>query len=228
MAESTIPACIGLILDGNRRWARERGIPTLEGHRRGLDKIQDIARWAKKAGIGTVIVYAFSTENWNRTPEEVAYLMNLFEHMLAEGLKNVKKEGGRIRFIGQRERFSERLQKEMTRVEEETKNTSGHMLVVALSYGGRPEILAAVNRLLAEKRERVSEDEFRETMWSAGIPDPDLIIRTGKEKRLSNFLTWQSAYSELFFTDTYLPDFSEEEFNAILIEYASRERRRGK
>jgi len=228
MTDASVPQCIGLILDGNRRWAREHGLPTLEGHRRGLDKIKDIARWAKKAGVGTVIVYAFSTENWNRSPEEVAYLMKLFAEMLSGELDDVKKDGGKIRFIGQRERFEKRLQEEMNRVEAETQEATGGTLVVALSYGGRAEILAAVNKLLKTGTVEIDEDGFRKTLWSADIPDPDLIVRTGKEKRLSNFLTWQSAYSELFFTDTYLPDFSEEEFNAILIEYATRERRHGK
>ncbi len=221
------PHAIGIIMDGNRRWAKERGLPTLEGHRKGSEKIRDVCRWAYGAGVKEVILYAFSTENWNRSPEEVSYLLDLFEEALPPLLKDIRKEGGRIRFIGERERFPEKLQGTMRALEEESADGTRGTLAIALSYGGRSEILAAVNALLARRARVADEASLKEAMWSAGLRDPDLIIRTGGEQRLSNFLTWQSAYSELFFTETKWPDFSKEEFDVILEAYGARERRHG-
>lgn len=222
------PRAIGIIMDGNRRWAKGRGLPTLEGHRKGLEKVRAATRWAFDAGVEEVTIYAFSTENWNRSKEEVEYLMKLFEDAFTNQFAEIIKEGGRIRFIGQRERMSEKLQTLMQDAEEQSEDNDKGTLVIALSYGGQAEILSAANALLAEGKEQITETELRSRMWSAGLLDPDLIIRTGGEKRLSNFLTWQSAYSELFFTDTMWPDFSEQEFMAILVEFSSRERRHGK
>ena len=228
MDEKNIPSALGFILDGNRRWARENNLPQLEGHRRGLNKVKDILFWSKARGIKEVTLYAFSTENWGRSAEEIAYLMELFEELCDVLARDIKKENARMRFIGQRERFSKTLQDKMNQAEALTAEGTEATLVVALSYGGRAEILDAVNRLLIAGREQISEAELRSSMWSAGLLDPDLIIRTGGEKRLSNFLTWQSVYSELFFTDTKLPDFSESEFDSILKEYSERQRRHGK
>lgn len=228
MTDASIPHSIGFILDGNRRWAREHGLPTLEGHRRGSEKVKDILRWSHDAGVKEVIVYAFSTENWNRSPEEVAYLMELFETTIDELAEQVRTEKGKIRFIGERDRFSDSMQKKMKEAEEKTAEGTNGMLGVALSYGGRAEILSAVNSVLEQGFETVTEEDLRGAMWSSGFSDPDLIIRTGGEQRLSNFLTWQSVYSELFFTDTKLPAFTKEEFDAILKEYSERERRHGK
>lgn len=225
---NNVPASIGFILDGNRRWAKEQGLQTLEGHRRGGEKVKEIVKWAHDAGIKEIIVYAFSTENWNRSQEEVAYLLELFESTIDELTEQVRQAKGTIRFIGQRERFSKTLQDKMTTGETKTAGGSEGTLVIAVSYGGRAEILSAVNTVLANGFEMVDEEQLREAMWSKGLRDPDLIIRTGGEKRLSNFLTWQSVYSELFFTDTKLPDFSKEEFLSILKEYAERERRVGR
>lgn len=222
------PRAIGIIMDGNRRWAKERGLPTLEGHRQGLEKVRHATRWAFDAGIKEVTIYAFSTENWNRSKEEVAYLMELFEYAFKHHFTELVNEGGRIRFIGQRERMSETVQTLMRDIEEASKDNDMGTLIIALSYGGQAEILSAANALLAEGKEQITEAELRSRMWSAGLLDPDLIVRTGGEKRLSNFLTWQSAYSELFFIDTKWPDFSEEEFAAILTDFSSRERRHGK
>ena len=222
------PQAIGIIMDGNRRWAKERSLPTLEGHRQGLEKVKAATRWAFDAGVAEVTIYAFSTENWNRSKEEVEYLMELFEDAFKHQFIEVMKEGGRLRFISQRERMSEKLQVLMRNAEEESKNNENGTLIIALSYGGQAEILSAANALLAEGKEQITETDLRNRMWSAGLLDPDLIIRTGGEKRLSNFLTWQSTYSELFFTDTMWPSFSEEEFTAILADFSSRERRHGK
>ena len=227
MTNITVPSSIGFILDGNRRWARENNLPQLEGHRRGMEKVKEISSWANDAGIKEVIVYAFSTENWNRDPGEVDYLMKLFEEFCDRWARDIKKRNGRIRFIGQRERFSDSLQKSMNLAEENTKEGTKLTLVVALSYGGRAEIVAAANKLLASGVTDVTEDTFAEALWSNGLAHPDIIIRTGGEKRLSNFLPWQSTYSELFFTDTLWPDFSEAEFSQILVDYAARKRNFG-
>lgn len=226
---SKIPQCIGIIIDGNRRWARGRGLPTLTGHKAGYEKVREVVRWSAAAGIKYVIVYAFSTENWNRSPEEVNYLMELLQTALLSEVENFNKEGVCLRFIGQRSRLEIGIQDKMRQAEETTKNNSAITLVLALSYGGRPEIMEAVNKIIQSgTKEAISEDSFAQHLWTADIPDPDLIIRTGGEMRLSNFLTWQSVYSELFFIKTYWPDFSEAEFKQILDEYAARERRFGK
>lgn len=215
-------------MDGNRRWAKERDLPTLEGHKAGAEKIFEIVRWANEAHIEEVILYAFSTENWNRAEEEVGYLMRLAEKLFTEQLSKFKESGVKLRFIGDLSRASERIQSVMKNAEEETKEGTKGTLVFAFSYGGRPEILAAVNKLLKEGKESVDEDGFSNALWSTGLLDPDLILRTGGERRLSNFLPWQSVYSELFFTDTKWPDLSKEEFDAVLAEFAERERRHGK
>jgi undecaprenyl diphosphate synthase len=228
MTDSKIPACMGFILDGNRRWAREHNLPTLEGHRRGFERSRNIITWARKAGVAHVVFYAFSTENWNRAPEEVAYLMDLFEEACDAWMEEAKKGNGRIRFIGQIDRFRPSLQERIRRVEEATKDGAGGTLWVALSYGGRPEILSAVEALLKEGASSVTEESLRAHMWSAEMPDPDIIVRTGGEHRLSNFLTWASVYSELFFIEEYLPAFTKERFDSILKEYADRERRHGR
>lgn len=225
---TNIPRAVGIIMDGNRRWAKERGLPSLEGHRAGLTKVRDVVSWAHAAGVEEVTLYAFSTENWNRAPEEVAYLMELFELGFKEYFDELVQEGGRIRFVGERGRLPKKLQALMDEAEERSKDGKKGTLVIALSYGGRAEILAGVNRLLAEGKASATEEEFKDALWSAGLHDPDLIIRTGGDQRLSNFLTWQSAYSELHFTDTKWPDLGKEELDKILADFGSRERRHGK
>ncbi len=236
---NSIPACLGLIMDGNRRWAKGRGLPTFEGHARGYEKLTDLLSWAKEAGVKHVAVYAFSTENWRRTNEEVGYLMRLFRAVLFKETERLKKENGRVKFIGQKERFDKDIREGMEKMEKETENGE-YTLYVCISYGGRAEILAAIQKLAQEKTPEeiaaLTEEDFGERLWTAGddrngeigMPEPDIVVRTGGEKRLSNFLTWQSVYSELFFTDTLWPEFSKEEFAGILEEYAGRERRRGK
>lgn len=228
MATNTTPACVGIIMDGNRRWAKEKGLPALEGHRRGYEKTRDVLTWASEAGVKFLVLYAFSTENWKRTTEEVGYLMDLFTRLLKHEVEWIEKEGYRIRCIGQRERFSPELRKLMDEAEKRTAKNTGTTLVLALSYGGRAEILEGVRKVAREGKADVTEAEFFSLLWSKDIPDPDIIIRPGGEKRLSGFLTWQSVYSELFFTDTKWPDFSLEEFQAMLAEFGARERRRGR
>lgn len=219
-------ACVGIIMDGNRRWAKAKGLPSLEGHRAGAEKFKDVVRLVRSNDIKHFVVYGFSTENWNREPSEVAYLMDLFREALQKEMSELGKENVRVRFIGQRERFSDDLQQAMNTVEKETAQNDAITLWICFSYGGRAEIVAAAQA--AAKSGEITEESLRAHMWSAEMPDPDIIIRTGGEKRLSGFLMWQSIYSELFFTDTLWPDFTKEEFDAILAEFATRERRNGK
>ncbi len=225
---SEIPQCVGFIMDGNRRWARSHGLETLLGHQKGYEALKRIIDAVYEADIPHMVCYAFSTENWNRKPDEVAYLMDLFKRAVGELAHTHKAEGKRvnIRFIGERERFDPGLQADMLRVENEAYSDPVLTVWLALSYGGRAEIVDAVNRVL-ENGEWVTEESFRTFLWTDGMPDPDLIIRTSGEERLSNFLLWQSAYSELFFTKTYWPDFGETEFQSILDEYGKRQRRNG-
>lgn len=214
-------------MDGNRRWAKERGLPKLEGHRVGLLKtLRNTVRFVRDRGIRHLVVYMFSTENWNREPAEVSYLMDLFRESIQKEMRELGEDDVRVRFVGQWERFSLDLQELMDKTEKETAKNGGITLWVCLSYGGRAEIAAAANA--AARSDVITEDILSKNMWTVGMPDPDIIIRTGGEKRLSNFLPWQSVYSELFFTDTLWPDFNKEEFDAILAEFALRERRRGK
>jgi len=225
---SDSPRAIGVIMDGNRRWAKERGLPTFEGHKAGAQKIFELAQWAYEAGIKEVTLYAFSTENWNRAGEEVEYLMTLAEQLFSKELSRFKESGVCLRFIGDRFRASARIQEVMRDAEESTKEGAKGTLIFAFSYGGRPEIIAAVNQLLQEGKEEIDEEGFKNALWSTGLIDPDLILRTGGERRLSNFLTWQTVYSELFFTDTKWPDLEKSEFDTVLREYQERDRRHGK
>ena len=220
-------SCVGIIMDGNRRWAKAKGLSKLEGHRVGLlETLRNAVRFVRARNIKHLVVYMFSTENWNREPAEVSYLMDLFRESVQKEMRELGTEGVRIRFAGQRERFSASLQQAMNDTEEETLQNDAITLWCCLSYGGRAEIVAG-SRAAAESGE-ITEDSLARHLWTADMPDPDIIIRTGGEKRLSGFLTWQSVYSELFFSDTLWPDFEKEEFDAILEEFAQRERRRGK
>lgn len=227
MNETSRATCVGIILDGNRRWAKARGLSKLEGHHAGMEKLTDTVRFVRESGVRHLIVYAFSTENWNRKEEEVAYLMDLFRESMQKQMRTLGKEGVRVRFVGQRDRFSADLQKAMSDTEEETSQNDALTLWVCLSYGGRAEIAAAA-RAAAGAGEEITEESLARHLWTAGMPDPDIIIRTGGEQRLSGFLTWQSVYSELFFVDAFWPDFDEKTFDAVLAEFATRERRRGK
>jgi undecaprenyl diphosphate synthase len=221
------PTSIGFIMDGNRRWAKERGLSALDGHRAGYEATKLIARALVKRGVPHGVFYVFSTENWRRSQEEVSGLMALLEFGLREFSVNPPKEDARMRVIGQRDVLSPVLRDHISELEEKTAARSGSTtLWFALSYGGRAEIAAAARSLAAQGRE-ITESSISTALWSAEMPEPDLIIRTGGEHRLSNFLTWQSVYSELFFTPTYWPAFTEEEFERILLEYGKRERRHG-
>lgn len=227
MSEQSIK-CVGIIMDGNRRWARAHNLPVFEGHNEGYKKLQDVVRWARDMKIPHVVAYAFSTENWQRTEDEVSYLMKLLRFVLENETGKMIDEHVRVCFIGDRARFSEDIQKGMERIEAATEKSYEITLHLAMSYGGRAEIVAAVNKILSGGKSIITEEEFSKNLWSHPMPDPDLVIRTGGEKRLSNFLPWQMAYSELFFIDAWWPDFSQEQFSKIIEEFLSRERRMGK
>lgn len=222
-----VPQCIGIILDGNRRWAKERGLPTLVGHQEGRETLKKAVRWMSDRSIKHVVVFLFSTENWNRDQEEVDYLMALFMAMVKKDTEELKKEGARIRIIGERSRFSADMQQAMDAAEKETAENTAITLWACLSYGGRAEIVDAAQKL-AKSGEEITEASLRSHFWSADMPDPDIIIRTGGDKRISNFLLWQAAYAELFFIEPYWPDFSEALLDQVLEEYAGRQRRHGK
>lgn len=215
-------------MDGNRRYAKERGMPTLEGHRKGAEKILEVVEWAKEAGVKELVFYTFSTENWNRATEEVNYLMSLVKKFFSESSGRLEEAGVRVRVLGSRERIPEDVRTALESVEERTKQGTLLTASFAFSYGGRAEILDAVNQLIKEGATNVTEETFANSLYTKGLSDPDLIIRTGGEMRLSNFLPWQGVYSELFFVDTKWPAFTKEEFQGILESFAARERRRGK
>ncbi len=230
--EQTTPTCVGFIMDGNRRWAKARMLPTLEGHKRGADAFFEIVKAVRDAHILHAVFYAFSSENWNRSEQEVNYLMTLFSERidtlntkLAQG--DSIEEKVRFRFIGDLSRFGQDLQEKIQKVEEETASYTDTTIWIALSYGGRAEILSAVNRAV-EQGVEVSESDFRALLWSAEMSDPDLIIRTGGEKRLSNFMTWHAVYSELLFTDLLWPDMNRDTFTELLAQYYERKRNFGK
>ena len=228
------PTCVGMIMDGNRRWAKEKNLPTFEGHRRGYDKTKEVADWCIREGIPNLILYAFSIENWKRSEEEVSYLMGLIKLMISKDLDNLKAKGVRVSCIGDMSLAGEDIKELIKKAEEETKNLNKLHLVIAFSYGGRREILNAVKEISTiktkEEVENLKEEDFEKFLWTGkiNVPDPDIVIRTSGEMRLSNFLPWQSVYSELFFTKTYWPDFSHEEFKKILEEFSLRHRRIGK
>lgn len=216
-------------MDGNRRWAKDKGLASFEGHAAGYQKVKEVAEWVKDAGISHAILYAFSTENWKRKQGEVEYLLSLFSVVIKEFTQEIaegKHIGTRIRFMGDLSLFSNELQKEIHELETLTEENTARVLAIALSYSGREEILQAARALQVHGGE-ITEETFSQALWSKDFPDPDLIIRTGGEQRLSNFLPWQSVYSELIFTKTYWPALEHMEFMEMLTEYARRVRNFG-
>lgn len=221
------PRSIGIIIDGNRRWAAGLGRSQSEGHTEGARRVRDTVRWAKERGhVTDLFFYTLSTENWKRSPKELEYLLLLIELFFRTHAEELAREGVRIRIAGERERFSRKIQNIFAELEERTKDNAALTVWFGLSYGGRAEILDAAFRL-ANGKHVPTEAELKAQMWTAALPDPDLIIRTGGEKRLSNFLTWGSVYSELFFSDTLWPAFTKEEFESVLAEFERRQRRMG-
>jgi undecaprenyl diphosphate synthase len=226
-----IPHHLGIIIDGNRRWAREKGLPVFEGHRRGFENFKKIADYAFGKGVRILTIFAFSTENWNRTKIEVNYLMKLLGIALGKKyIKELNQKDVRLKVIGQKERLSNSLQEKIKKIEEATKINKKGILILAISYGGRQEIIQAVQGIIKDKipGNKISEELISKNLWTSGLPDPDLIIRTGGEQRLSGFLTWQSVYSELCFIKKYWPEFSEKDLDIAFEEYNHRQRRFGK
>jgi undecaprenyl diphosphate synthase len=225
-----IPQHIVLFPDGNRRWARAKGLHTLEGHKKGYENLLDFSEWCKKRGVSTLTAFGFSTENWNRTKEEVDYLMQLLESCLVDNLEKYNKEGTRVRVIGQRERLPKSLQEAVVKVEEATKNNSKLFLNLAISYGGKWDILNAVKNIVKEgiPVDQIDEKLFEDHLSTAGLVAPDFIIRAGGEMRMSNFVLWQAAYSELYFSPKFWPDFTEQDLDTALQEFDRRSRRFGK
>lgn len=228
-----LPDHIGIIMDGNGRWAKKRGLPRSAGHKAGASNFRKITKYCSKIGIKYLTVYAFSTENWSRPEEEINYLMRLFEQYLKEALSDFEQENIKILFLGDKTVFSDNLQKLIDEVEKSSQKNTGMVLNIAMNYGGRQEITEAIKKIAIElesnklKIENINEKLVSEYLYTAGQPDPDLIIRPSGELRLSNFLLWQGAYSELVFFNVLWPDFSERDLNRALNQYASRNRRFG-
>ncbi|NUB43384.1 di-trans,poly-cis-decaprenylcistransferase [Fertoebacter nigrum] len=224
---------VAIIMDGNGRWATNRGWPRLVGHRKGAERVKEIVRCAPDLGIDWLTIYAFSTENWKRSTEEVLGLMSIFARYIEREADRLAAEGVRMRFIGDRRRLDDRLQRLMTGIEARTAQYSRLNLTVAINYGGRDELLRATRALCRDVAEgridpaQVTEAAIAAHLDTAGLPDPDLVIRTSGESRTSNFLPWQSAYAEYEFTPTLWPDFTPAELAAILTAFSGRDRRFG-
>ena len=225
---------IAFIMDGNRRWARAHGLPVIAGHEKGAETLTEIVKASKDLGIKYVTVYAFSTENWKREKAEVDGLMSLLRKYLDKSFKELEDNNARILLVGEREMLAPDIVEKMQQIEERTAKNSDIILCVALSYGGRQEIICA-SKKIAElvqngelKIKDVDEKKFSDMLYTKDLPDPDLLIRTSGEKRISNFLLWQLSYSEFYFSDTLWPDFSKQELVDIIDEYKKRERRYGK
>jgi len=221
---------LALILDGNRRWAKTNGLPTLEGHRRGYDNLKTIGLAALERGMTHVSAFVFSTENWNRSAEEVSYLMDLLYKAIVDEVGFFMEHDVRLKVVGSRERLSDKLRQAIDAAEVRTAGNGRGQMNLCLNYGGRAEIVEAARALVAEgtRPEAVTEAVLAARMWTAGIPDPDLIVRTSGEHRLSGFLTWSGVYSELLFVDKHWPDFTVQDLEAAIEEYGRRERRYGK
>lgn len=228
---SNLPRHIAIIMDGNGRWAKRRSLPRTAGHAAGAETFRRIATCCKDMGIGYLTVYAFSTENWKRPREEVDAIMGLLEKYLLEAIEKMERDDIRMRFFGDTGVLSDKLRALIERTNAISEKLDGFQVNICLNYGGRDEIVRAARRYAAEVRDGrendLTEDAFGDYLYSAGIPDPDLVIRPSGEYRLSNFLLWQSAYAELYFTDVLWPDFGEKELHRAIREYQHRDRRFG-
>jgi undecaprenyl diphosphate synthase len=224
-----LPAHVAVIMDGNGRWAKQRGLPRSAGHRAGVERVRTIIRMSSDIGIRYLTLYAFSTENWKRPADEVSTLMSLLVEYLIKELPELHEKRVRIRTLGDIAALPENVQAEIARAVETTKDNTGLTVNMAINYGGRQELVAAVRRALTESvpPEQVDEAWISSALHTAGEPDPDLMIRTSGEARISNFLLYQLAYAELYFTDTYWPDFDEAEYAKALADFAGRDRRFG-
>ena len=231
--DDKIPKHIAIIMDGNGRWAAEKGLPRTEGHKQGAENVRVILEHAKERGIKYVTLYAFSSENWKRPKEEVKVLMDLFRKYMKEDVAELQKRKVRVSFIGDRTRFPEDMQERMNEVERETANYNDFHVILALSYGARDDMIAAIKRIAMDVMDRqymisaINEQVVNDALSTHGIPYPDLVIRTSGEQRLSNFLLWEIAYAELYFTPIYWPDFNEQDLDIAIEAYGRRTRRFG-
>ena len=231
-AAGNIPRHIAIILDGNGRWAKKRGLPRNAGHLAGSETFRNIATYCKNIGVEYLTVYAFSTENWKRSEEEVGGIMKLLDKYLREAIRDMRKKGIRMKVFGDVSRLSPELQKLIEETAEISKEIEGFQANVCINYGGRAEIIRAAEQyandvIMGRAEDDLTEEQFSRYMYSADIPDPDLLIRPGGEYRLSNFLLWQCAYSEFYFTDVLWPDFNEAELDKAIDAFNSRDRRFG-
>ena len=229
----TIPRHIAIILDGNGRWAKKRGLPRTAGHAAGAETFRRIATYCKNIGVNYLTVYAFSTENWSRPEEEVKSIMKLLDRYLREAIATMERDHIKMKILGDVSILSPSLRAEIEETNEISSRYEGFQANICLNYGGRAEILQAAKRYAVDASKGIApadltEEAFSSYLYSAGIPDPDLLIRPGGEKRISNFLLWQCAYSEFYFTDTYWPDFNEEDLCKAIVDYQGRQRRFGK
>ncbi|MEK7124330.1 MAG: polyprenyl diphosphate synthase [Patescibacteria group bacterium] len=224
------PNHVVLFPDGNRRWAKAKNLSIEEGYLKGKDKFNDFLRWCKNREVKIVTVFGFSSENWKRPQDQIDFLMNFFEKYLEGGIDEFNKEGVRVKIIGQRDKLKKSLLEVIEKVEEETKNNSALHLNLAVSYGGKWDIINAVKKIVGEgiDPEKITEEFFENYLSTAGLPPPDLVIRAGGEMRLSNFVLWQTAYSELYFSPKMWPDFTENDLEEAFKEYDRRQRRYGK
>lgn len=233
MENMVIPAHVAIILDGNGRWAKKRGLPRVMGHKEGCRTVEKTVELAARMGVQYLTVYGFSTENWKRSSEEVGALMQLFRYYMVRLLKIAKVNNVRVKMIGERSRFDQDIIDGINRLEDETKENTGLTFVIAVNYGGRDEITRASRKLAEDcvagkiKPEEITETVVASYLDTAGMPDPDLLIRTSGEIRLSNYLLWQCAYTEIYVTDCLWPDFNQEEFEKAIGAYNKRERRFG-
>lgn len=234
MESEVKPKSIAIIMDGNRRWAKERKISTALGHKKGAEVLENTARYCNKIGIECLTVYAFSTENWKRTEEEVKSILLLLDKYLDKFLEDAHLDNIKLRIIGDIYSLPEKLKNKMIKMEEKTKNNTGLQFNIAFNYGGRDEIVRACKLIAKDvvdgkiKIDDIDEDLFANNLYTKGQPDPDLVIRTSGELRTSNFLPWQITYSEFLFMDKYWPDFNNDDIDKCIEEYSKRQRRKGK
>ncbi|MEN3008364.1 polyprenyl diphosphate synthase [Pseudothermotoga sp.] len=221
------PIHVGIIMDGNGRWAQKRGLPRIEGHRRGALKAEKVVEWAAEFGIKYITLYVFSTENWKRPKEEVEYLFSLLIKLLRQKLRKILERGVRLRFTGAIDELPSSVADFCRECEEKTKHNDVIQAILALNYGGRREIIDAFNRAVKQGVTHFNEELFRDWLYLPDVPDPDLVIRTSGEMRISNFLLWQIAYSELYFTKVLWPDFTKQDFLKAIEDYEKRQRRFG-
>ena len=221
-----IPNHVAIILDGNGRWAKEKGLKRTEGHKEGYENLKKISKYILNKGTKYLSVFAFSTENFNRPQEEVDFLMNLFIKGFKKDFHYFNEENIRVVFSGKEEKLNKNVIDAMKEMEESTKNNTGGTLNICLNYGGRAEIIDAINKIINDKIENITEEDFKKYLYK-NLPDIDLLIRTSGEIRISNFMLWQLSYAELYFPKCYFPDFNESEYDKALYEYTSRDRRFG-